>query len=163
MVRLVVRWKFTGCVHLFEGVWSPSCASFALRHVAEDHIMDFPEEIIQSVLKNFYADDCLKSAGSTEGVIDIVHGLCWLLALVGFRLTKWISNDRKILELVPSEERAKGVENLDLDNGSLPVERALGIHWDTETDQVGVQIKAKQKEFTRRGLLNVVSSVYGPL
>ena len=25
------------CVDLFGGVWSPSCASFALRHVADDH------------------------------------------------------------------------------------------------------------------------------
>ena len=24
-------------VHLFRGVWSPSCASFALRRVAPDH------------------------------------------------------------------------------------------------------------------------------
>ena len=130
--------------------------------MAEGHRMDFLEEITQTVLKNFYAD-CLKSVGSTEGAINIVHGLCELLATVGFRLTKWISNDCKVLEAVPIEERAKGVKNLNLDNGSLPVERALGIHWDTETDQVGVQIKAKQKEFTRRGLLSIVSSVYDPL
>ena len=47
------------CVHLFGGVWSPSCASFALRRVAVDQKMNFPEETIQTVLKNFYADDCL--------------------------------------------------------------------------------------------------------
>ena len=40
-------------MHLFKGVWSKSCASFALRCMAEDHRMDFPEEIIQTVLKNF--------------------------------------------------------------------------------------------------------------
>ena len=34
------------CMHLFGGVWSLSCASFALRRVAADHKMDFPEEII---------------------------------------------------------------------------------------------------------------------
>ena len=74
------------CVLLFGGVWSPSCASFALRRVANDHRMDFPEETIQAVLKNFYADDCLKSVGTTEEAINIVHSLCKLLALVGFRL-----------------------------------------------------------------------------
>jgi len=55
--------------------------------------MDFPEETIQAVLKNFYADDCLKSVRTTEEAINIVLSLCKLLALVGFRLTKWISND----------------------------------------------------------------------
>lgn len=151
------------CVHLLGGVWSPSCASFALRRVADDHRMDFPEETIQTVLKNFYADDCLKSVGTTERAINIVHSFCQLLALVDFRLTKWISNDRRVLESIPVEERAKGVKNLDLDHSSLPVERALGIHWNTDTDQFGVQIKSKQREFTRRGLLSIVSSVYDPL
>ena len=151
------------CVHLFGGVWSPGCASFALRRVADDHRMDFPEETIQTVLKNFYADDCLKSVGTTERAINIVHSFCQLLALVDFRLTKWISNDRRVLESIPVEERAKGVKNLDLDHSSLPVERALGIHWNTDTDQFGVQIKSKQREFTRRGLLSIVSSVYDPL
>ena len=41
--------------------------------------------------------------------INIVRSLCQLLALGGFQLTKWISNDRKVLETVPVEERAKGV------------------------------------------------------
>ena len=151
------------CVHLFGGVWSPSCASFALRRVAEDHRTDFPDETIQTVLKNFYADDCLKSVSSTDRAINIVDGLCKLLALAGFRLTKWISNDHKVLEAIPVQERAKAVKDLDLDHGSLPIERALGIHWNTETDHFGVQVKVKQRELTRRGLLSVVSSVYDPL
>ena len=138
------------CVHLFGGVWHPSHGSFALRHVAHDHRMNFPEETLQTVLKNFYADDCLKSVGTTEEAINIVHSLCKLLALMGFRLTKWISNDQQVLEAIPVEERAKGVKNLDLDCSSLPVERALGIHWNTDTDQFGIQIKSKQREFTRR-------------
>ena len=116
------------CMHLFGGVWIPSCASFALRCVAEDHRTDFPNETIQTVLKKFYADDCLKSVGTTHRAINIVQGLCKLLALAGFRLTKWISNDRKVLEEIPVQERAKEIMDLDVDHGSLLIERALGIH-----------------------------------
>ena len=55
-----MRLRSTECVCIFfEGVWSPSCASFALRRVAADHKMNFPEETIRTVIKNFYADDCL--------------------------------------------------------------------------------------------------------
>ena len=116
------------CVHLFGGVWSPSCASFALRRVAADHTMNFPEETIRTVLKNFYADHSLKADGTTEGAINIVPSLCQLLALGGFRVTKWVSNDRKVPDAVPEEERAKGIKDLDADCSSLPAERALGIH-----------------------------------
>ena len=66
----------------------------------------------RTVLKNFYADDCLKAVGTTEGAINIVRSLCQLLALGGFRLTKWVSNDRKVLEAVPVGERAKGSRTL---------------------------------------------------
>lgn len=53
------------CVYLFVGVWSSSCASFALGVVAADYKMDFPEEIIQTVLKNVYADDWLEAVRTT--------------------------------------------------------------------------------------------------
>ena len=72
------------CVHLFGGVWSSSCASVALRRVAADLKMNFHEEPIRTVLKNFYADDCLKAVGTTEGAINIVRSLSQLLALGGF-------------------------------------------------------------------------------
>ena len=56
-------------------------------------------------------------------------------------MTKWISNDRRVSEAIPLEERAKELEILDLDRSSLSVERAIGVHWNTDTDQFGIQIK----------------------
>jgi hypothetical protein len=50
----------------------------------------------------------------------------------GFKLTKWTSNSRAVLASVTAEERAKEVKDLDLDKDKLPVERALGMRWDTE-------------------------------
>ena len=70
----------------------------------------------------------IKAVGTTEGSVNIVRSLSQLLALGEFRLSKWVSNDRKVLEAVPVEERAIGVKDLDLDRSSLPAERALGIH-----------------------------------
>lgn len=89
--------------------------------MAADHIMDFPEENIRTVLENFYADDCLKAIGTTEGAINIVRSLCYLLALEGFRLTKRVSNGRRVLEAVPVEGRIKRAKALVLDRSSLPV------------------------------------------
>ena len=57
-------------------------------------------------------------------------------------------------------ERAKELNSLNLDRVSLPVERALGIVWNTEFDQFGITVKVRNKEFTKRGLLSVLSSVF---
>eukprot|EP00794_Sanderia_malayensis_P019620 gene19620-biopygen13889 len=48
-------------VHLFGGIWSPSCAAFALQKTAEDHKAHFKDGVISTVKRNFYVDDLLKS------------------------------------------------------------------------------------------------------
>ena len=68
-----------------------------------------------------------------------------------------------MLESIPQEERAKQAKGLDLNHDALPVDRALGLSWDIETDCFVYKTVPKEKPPTRRGLLSVVSSVYDPL
>ena len=150
-------------VHLFGAVSSPSCANFAMRRNAEDHRHEFSPDVVSTVLKNFYVDDCLKSLPSATVAIKHVEELRRLMLRGGFNLTKWISNDREVLESIPVEARAKDVKDLDLDNDALPAERALGVSWFVETDSFGFKVNIKEKPCTRRGILSVVSSVYDPL
>jgi len=79
-------------VHLFGGVWSPSCCNFVLRQTAEDHKDRYHQEVVDTIINNFYVDDCLKSVDSVERAVCIVQQMCRLLNSGGFRLTKWISN-----------------------------------------------------------------------
>lgn len=43
------------------------------------------------------------------------------------RLHKFISNSKEVIAKIAPEDRAKGVKDLDLHNGVLPIERALGV------------------------------------
>ena len=45
----------------------------------------------------------------------------------------------------------------------LPIEQALGVTWDVESDTFGFKISVKDRPATRRGILSVVSSIYDPL
>ncbi|XP_046564157.1 uncharacterized protein LOC124272959 [Haliotis rubra] len=110
-------------VHLFGGVWSPSCASFAVRRTTEDHRADFNPETIRTILENLYVDDCLKSVASVSKAIHLVKELCELLLRGGFKLTKWISNSREVLDSIPAERRAKELKDVDLGSNVLPQER----------------------------------------
>ena len=150
-------------VHLFGAVSSPSCVNFAMRRNAEDHKREFPPDVVSTVMKNFYVDDCLKSLPSATVAVKLVEDLRLLMLKGGFNLTKWISNNREVLESVPVEARAKDVKELDLDNDTLPTERVLGVSWFVETDTFGFKVSIKEKPCTRRGILSVVSSVYDPL
>ena len=148
-------------VHLFGGTSSPSCANFALKRTAEENKSDFDKQTIETVIHNFYVDDCLKSVTLEDAAVRLVNKLRELLARGGFNLTKWVSNSKKVIESVPEASRAAQVKNLDLDQ--LPVERALGVQWDVSSDQFGFKIIVKDRPATRPGILFVVSSVYDPL
>ena len=71
----------------------------------------------------------------------------------GFTLTKFVSNSRKVLQLVPEEDRAKEIKGLDLGQDKLPVERARGVCWCIESDTLQFWIQLRDQPCTRRGIL----------
>lgn len=149
-------------VHPFGGVWSPACAGFALQQTFKDHGHNYMEEV-RKARHNFYVDDLLLSVPSTKGAIKIASQLRQLLSYGGFRLTKWICNDKAVLNTIPCQEKAKGIREVVLRDDQLPTERALGILWDLEDDILAVRLQIPSRPETKRGLLSMISSVYDPL
>ena len=62
-------------VHLFGVVLSPSSVNFAMHRNAEDHQHEFSPEVVSTVLKNFYVNDCLKFLPSSHEAIKHVRVL----------------------------------------------------------------------------------------
>ena len=150
-------------VHLFGATSSPSCSSFALRRTAEDNIAEFSEEVVKTVKRNFYVDDCLKSVKSVGNAVEVVDQLREILSKGGFRLTMWSYNRSEVLDAIPQDEKAPSVLDLDLDKDKLPMQRTLGLHWDMESDKFIFKVALKDRPNTRRGILSLTSSVYDPL
>ena len=48
-------------VYLFGGTWSVNVCTYALQQAAKDHADGFEEDIVDTVLKDVYLDDWLKS------------------------------------------------------------------------------------------------------
>jgi hypothetical protein len=150
-------------VHLFGGAWSPSCCNLALKRTAEDNRSKYSDEVIRTVERNFYVDDCLRSIKDEAEAISLIAQLRELLATGGFKLTKWISNSRRVLMTVPEDDRVKDVRGKNLLLDELPAERALGMQWMIDADVLGYRIAPQNKPLTRRGVLSVISSLYDPL
>ena len=125
------------CVHLFGAVSSGRCANYAHRLTADDCEAQFGPEVSETIRRNFYVDDMLKSVSEVTAAKELVGGVQAGCASGGFNLTKIVSNSREVLESVPVEHRAPFVANLDLLN-SLPVERASGSQWCVEDETLGV-------------------------
>ena len=89
-------------VHCFGASSSPSCANFALRKCADDK-EDCDPEVCKAVKQKFYVDDCLVSVETPEDAVKMAEELKDVCNLGGFRLTKFVSNSRELLESVPKK------------------------------------------------------------
>ena len=118
---------------------------------------------MKTVHRNFYVEDLLKSVKTVENATKLYEQLTLMLACVGFHLTKWIRNNREVLDVIPQSEMASQLRNLFLDIEALPIERALGLEWNIEGDCFQFNIAQKDKPHTRRGILSMVSSIFDPL
>ena len=153
------------CVYLFGTVSSSSCANFALRQTAVDHELDFSSASIDTIKNCFYFDDCLTSAPNADSAAALLREICQLLNEDGFKITKWTTNSREVIERTPLFYPSKELKNLDLTKNPLPKKRSLGLCWDVEADTLcfKVQISKYANQFTRRVILSVANSVYDPL
>ena len=61
------------------------------------------------------------------------------------------------------DDRAESIKLLDLSQDTLPAECALRVYWDVQTDSLSFRSVNKNKPYTRRGILSIVSAVYDPM
>ena len=155
--RIPNEYKMT--VHVFGAVDSPCCANYALQRAARDQQVKFSEDAINAVRRNFYMDDLLASKQSSDKAT--AKDLIGILATGGFRLTKWMSNNREVFSAIPSSEVACDI--IHLDRKELPQERALGVKWCAEQDLLSIEPVKSEFPNTKRGILSATSSVFDPL
>ncbi len=120
-------------------------------------------QVTETVIHNFYVDDCLVSVPTVQEAVQLRSDLVDLCDMGGFQLTKWVSNSRTVLSSIEEEQRGKDIRSLDLDNDKLLTEHALGLQWNVEYDTFRFNITVIENPHTRRGMLSMVSSVFDPL
>lgn len=152
---------FRMTVHLFGAVSSPSVSNYALRQAIKSNCNGVQPEMRSVALRSFYVDDFLCAIYSEEQAKNVVQAVTALCAGGGFRLTKWISNRRSVIESIPVGERAADVADLKFE--TFPTEKALGVLWDIQKDALGFRFQPSRNKPTRRNLLSTVSSVFDPL
>ena len=89
-------------------------------------------------------DDLLKSMDDLKTAMILVKNIVDMCKSGGFHLTKFISNNRKLLMSTPEDQRRNGVKNAYL-IGDLPSEKALGIKWNIPEDSFPFNIHMNRK------------------
>ena len=157
----IIDYRMT--VHLFGNGPSPAVATFGMRKTAEDGEEVYGEKTREFICNNFYVDDGLTSLPTEEEIIKLVQDAQACLRTGNLHLHKVASNSALVMEAFPPEDRAKDMKDLDLRQDVLPTQRALGVQWNLEDDQLTFSVTLPDKPLTRRGVLSIVNSLYDPL
>ncbi len=109
-------------VHLFGATSSPGCADCALKMSANDNETDLGPEAANFIRKNFYVDDGLTSVESVHDAVTLIKDTKEMCRRGGFKLHRITSSHKEVIEAIPIDDRAEGIQNIDLDKEELPVE-----------------------------------------
>ncbi|XP_064631673.1 uncharacterized protein LOC135489965 [Lineus longissimus] len=127
------------------------------------HEDEFGKEAADFVRKPLYMDDGASSKDQRQDVKDLIKSATELCAKNHFRLHKYVSNDKEVLDSIPLSERGTNIQAIDIHRDKLPMERTLGMQWCVESDSFQFRVSLQDKPLTRRGILSTVSSIYDPL
>ncbi|XP_027058189.1 uncharacterized protein LOC113684965 [Pocillopora damicornis] len=78
--------KYCMMAYLFRAGSSLGCSSFALKCTTEDGEGEFVVRAVETLRKNFYVDNALKSVSTEEGAAELVHGVKGMCAQGGLKL-----------------------------------------------------------------------------
>ena len=104
-------------------------------------------------------NDLLKSVDDPKTAKILVKDAVSMYKSGGFDLTKFISNNKKLLMFIPENQRRYHLENADL-IGDLPIEKALGIQWTIPEVSFTFIIQMNRRPLTKRKTLSIISSIY---
>jgi hypothetical protein len=117
-------------------------------------------------------DDCLHAVGGTSKAIQIQRDLV-TIAYGGWRLTKWLSNAKGVLDAIPPDELApsmKTIKDASHTSDNYPVSRVLGVKWDTNSDSFVFSLDLHNKihssqaqGLTARHVLSTTATIFDPM
>jgi hypothetical protein len=146
---------------LFGNAASPFCAQYTLHSHAQTHAREYPAAA-ESVDHSMYVDDLLDSCETVPDAQNLQLQLSELLALAGFKLRKWASNDDEVLRNVPEEDR---LSTFEINSQETPSTKTLGVLWDAKADAFSFQVKQPDANElpTKRNVLSTIAALYDPL
>ena len=161
-----IFWYHNGKIRTFQlntVTFGTACAPFlairTLLQLSRDEGKNFPRAS-KILVRDFYVDDLVTDANSTQEIIEIRNELIELLARGGFAIRQWASNHPTVLNDISSK-----IVNLDCVVRENPVQKTLGVIWISQRDVLKYSVGEvdAQSTSTKRKLLSEISKIFDSL
>ena len=174
----IVVYRF--CRVVFGWNSSPFLLNATLRHHISKYKANDPD-FVRQMIEGFYVDDLVTGEVDSDSAYKLYEKSKVRMASGGFRLRKWVTNDRRLRDRIkvresteshsyrPVEEESYAKQTLNLGTGSnCNEQKVLGLAWDCENDQINFHFSkvaetARTIIPTKRTLLSLLATIFDPL
>ena len=155
---------------------SPFLLNATLRH----HFFKYnaiDEPFVRKMLESFYVDDLVSGESTTDKAYTLYEKAKDRLASGGFKLRKWLSNDKILLKRIEMKE---GIDSVEGESDQISYAKStlgatsksgehkvLGLAWDNDRDVIKSSFDVVQRAVewvaTRRNVLRLLAGIFDPL
>ncbi|XP_043287492.1 uncharacterized protein [Venturia canescens] len=138
---------------------APFLAIRCLHQLADDEGESYPKAA-ETLKKDMYVDDLLTGAPTFEEALKLRDDINALLQRGKLNMRQWASNEPRLLHGLPVN-----YVNLKLQSQDNHTIKTLGVHWDSERDQIvyTVQEVPPNSRATKRNILSEIARIFDPL
>ena len=136
-------------------------ATKSVLQLAEEHQRTLPQAA-KAVKESFYVDDGLPSVKTKEEGINLYQQLQQLFQNGAFKLHKWDSNSRHVLNAIPKEIRSTTSTAILPESDNFT--KTLGLDYNSRQDQFRFSIAgfpAEETEISKRSILSDSAKIVG--
>ena len=153
-------------MHTYGLTSSLSVCNHAKNLTAKKNVVCVCDDAVSAVINNTYVDDWCDSTNDEKHALNIVREVTQLLYSGGFKLTKFASNNKQVLQSKDKCDLAPGLRDLNLHMSKFPTIKTLGVFWDMDSDKDCFKARVtvnNRSVHTRRTCLSDASRLYDPL
>ena len=169
-------------------VFGLNASPFLLNATLRYHISKYKEEdpeFVRKMLESFYVDDLVTGEKNSTDAFHLYETSKQRMAAGGFRLRKWLTNDKALRDRIEqNEEKERSESNttdasdgeetfakIALGSGSeikKGCKKVLGLPWNLERDSIPFSFeklveRAREMQATKRNLLSLLAGLFDPL
>ena len=149
-----------------------TCSPFLLNATTQVHVEknlgENTEKLLLQFLRDLYVDDTATSFNDLMKATEFYHLTKNILAIGGFNLRKWETNNLVLRNIISQEETLNDIQNektdestyaqLQLGFSNHAFRKVLGLNWDTNNDFLVYKFAdiiavASKLEITKRNIL----------
>nr|CAI5832935.1 unnamed protein product [Callosobruchus analis] len=139
-------------------------SNFQSNQDLKNHLCEKTHPVASQVIRrDFYVDDLITGASSTQEARQLKQDLQFVLEQHGFNLRKWLSNDENVINNDQSQNPNQTLHTL---SDNTP-NKTLGLYWNAKEDTLQYSVSNKNSSTahatTDRRILSTISQIFDPL